>query len=202
MKLYVLDCGQIWVEEGFLWHFGTRPLPARSTRRRPFGIRNCQYFIDHPKAKIVFDLGFTMDDCPEVRRLPPSQRSGGHPRQAGPRPEPHRPVGQDRGQAGGHRLRGHLPPHERARRLPARTSPAPRPRSWCRRTSRSTPAASGCRPGRETSRRWSSSTPGCTCASSSRCPASTTCTSRATTSWWARTWRSCRCPATPPASRT
>ena len=22
MKLYALDCGQMWAEEGFLWHFG------------------------------------------------------------------------------------------------------------------------------------------------------------------------------------
>ena len=22
MKLYILDCGQMWVEKGFLWHFG------------------------------------------------------------------------------------------------------------------------------------------------------------------------------------
>ena len=27
----------------------------------PFGIRNIQFFIDHPKAKIVFDLGFTLE---------------------------------------------------------------------------------------------------------------------------------------------
>jgi N-acyl homoserine lactone hydrolase len=62
MRLYVLDCGQIWTEKGFLWHFGTQADTGKEYVAEPFGIRNCQYFIDHPKAKIVFDLGFTMED--------------------------------------------------------------------------------------------------------------------------------------------
>ena len=62
MRLYVLDCGQLWTEKGFLWHFGTQADTGKEYEAAPFGIRNCQYFIDHPKAKIVFDLGFTLDD--------------------------------------------------------------------------------------------------------------------------------------------
>ena len=62
MKTYVLDCGQIWTEKGFLFHFGTEALTGKEYEAGPFGIRNCQYYIDHPKAKIVFDLGFTMED--------------------------------------------------------------------------------------------------------------------------------------------
>jgi N-acyl homoserine lactone hydrolase len=62
VKLYVLDCGQIWVEKGFLWHFGDHTLTGKEYEAEPFGIRNCQYFIDHPKAKIIFDLGFTKED--------------------------------------------------------------------------------------------------------------------------------------------
>jgi N-acyl homoserine lactone hydrolase len=62
MKLYVLDCGQLWTEEGFLKHFGTQELTGKPYEAGAFGIRSCQYFIDHPKAKIVFDLGYTLDD--------------------------------------------------------------------------------------------------------------------------------------------
>jgi N-acyl homoserine lactone hydrolase len=62
MKLYVLDCGQLWTEKGFLQHFGTQADTGQEYQAAPFGIRNCQYFIDHPKAKVIFDLGFTLDD--------------------------------------------------------------------------------------------------------------------------------------------
>jgi N-acyl homoserine lactone hydrolase len=73
VKLYVLDCGQLWTEEGFLKHFGTQDLTGKEYEAAAFGIRSCQYFIDHPKAKIIFDLGFTLDDfqkfvgCPHRR---------------------------------------------------------------------------------------------------------------------------------------
>ena len=58
-KLYVLNCGIIWVEKGFLWHFGTKENSGKDYEPEPFKIRNCQFFIDHPDAKIVVDLGFT-----------------------------------------------------------------------------------------------------------------------------------------------
>lgn len=61
MKLYVLDCGQMWTERGFLYHFGTQADTGKEYQAEPFGIRNCQYFVDHPKAKIVFDLGFNLE---------------------------------------------------------------------------------------------------------------------------------------------
>ncbi len=73
MKLYVLDCGQMWTERGFLYHFGTRADTGKEYQAEPFGIRNCQYFIDHPKAKIVFDLGFNLEYFADARRLPPPQ---------------------------------------------------------------------------------------------------------------------------------
>ena len=74
MKLYVLDCGQLWTEKGFLWHFGTQADTGKEYEAGPFGIRNCQYFIDHPKAKIVFDLGFTLEDFSKFVGFP--HRSG------------------------------------------------------------------------------------------------------------------------------
>lgn len=61
MKLYILDCGQMWVEEGFLWHFGEKDASGKDYVASDFLIRNVQWYIDHPKAKIVFDLGFQYD---------------------------------------------------------------------------------------------------------------------------------------------
>lgn len=58
-KLYVLDCGTIWVERGFLWHFGTSDNSGKDYQPEPFKIRNCQFYIDHPDAKVVVDLGFS-----------------------------------------------------------------------------------------------------------------------------------------------
>lgn len=70
MKLYVLDCGQIWTERGFLWHFGTQADTGKEYEAGPFGIRSCQYYIDHPKAKILFDLGFTLEDFSQLLGFP------------------------------------------------------------------------------------------------------------------------------------
>ena len=58
-RLYVLTCGIIWVERGFLWHFGTKENSGKDYEPEPFKIRNCQFFIDHPDAKVLVDCGFT-----------------------------------------------------------------------------------------------------------------------------------------------
>jgi len=58
-KLYVLDCGIIWVERGFLWHFGPKENSGKDYEPSAFKIRNLQFFIDHPRAKVVVDLGFS-----------------------------------------------------------------------------------------------------------------------------------------------
>lgn len=60
-RLYVLTCGVIWVERGFLWHFGTKEDTGKDYVAQPFKIQNCQFFINHPDAKIVVDLGFTAE---------------------------------------------------------------------------------------------------------------------------------------------
>ena len=70
MRLYVLDCGQIWTEKGFLSHFGTQADTGKEYQAGPFGIRNCQYFIDHPKAKVLFDLGFSLEDFQKLVGFP------------------------------------------------------------------------------------------------------------------------------------
>jgi N-acyl homoserine lactone hydrolase len=61
MKLYVLNGGRMWTERGFLSHFGTQADTGKEYYTGSYCVRNCQYFIDHPKAKIVFDLGFTYE---------------------------------------------------------------------------------------------------------------------------------------------
>ncbi|MFQ5827182.1 MAG: N-acyl homoserine lactonase family protein [Dehalococcoidia bacterium] len=61
-RLYVMDCGTLWVERGFMWHFGTREDTGKEYEPQPFGIASSMYFIDHPEAKIVFDLGFRKED--------------------------------------------------------------------------------------------------------------------------------------------
>lgn len=61
-KLYVLTCGSIWVERGFLTHFGTYLDTGKPYEVGSFPISSSQYFIDHPQAKIVVDLGFTIED--------------------------------------------------------------------------------------------------------------------------------------------
>jgi N-acyl homoserine lactone hydrolase len=61
-KLYVLTCGSIWVERGFLSHFGTYLDTGKPYETSSFQVSSSQYFIDHPQAKIVVDLGFTIED--------------------------------------------------------------------------------------------------------------------------------------------
>jgi N-acyl homoserine lactone hydrolase len=59
-KLYVLSCGSLWVERGFLTHFATHPDRGPGPYEpSSLQISSTQYFIDHPQAKIVVDLGYT-----------------------------------------------------------------------------------------------------------------------------------------------
>jgi glyoxylase-like metal-dependent hydrolase (beta-lactamase superfamily II) len=61
-KLYVLNGGFINVERGFTTHFGTHL--DRGKPYTPGYISNSctQYFINHPQAKIVVDLGYLPED--------------------------------------------------------------------------------------------------------------------------------------------
>jgi N-acyl homoserine lactone hydrolase len=78
MKLYILDCGQMWVEKGFLWHFGDVSMTDAEYHEGPFGIRNIQFYIDHPKAKVVFDLGFTSEWFDKLIGFPHRKGPHGH----------------------------------------------------------------------------------------------------------------------------
>lgn len=70
-KLYVLTCGTIWAERAFLTHFasdiGRSPGPYEPS---PLPVVSTQYFIDHPQAKIVVDLGYTREDWEGKVRFP------------------------------------------------------------------------------------------------------------------------------------
>lgn len=61
-KLYVMTCGSLFVEKGFITHFGTAPDRGKPYEQGSYEIASSQYFIDHPDAKIVVDLGFTVED--------------------------------------------------------------------------------------------------------------------------------------------
>lgn len=61
-KLYVLTCGSTWVEHGFITHFGSYLDRGKPYESSSFQLANTQYFIAHPQAKILVDLGFTPED--------------------------------------------------------------------------------------------------------------------------------------------
>lgn len=65
MKLYVLHCGEMSDERGFLWHFGTVEDTGKEYQSVPFRHGKSIYFIDHPRAKIIFDLGWKLADFKE-----------------------------------------------------------------------------------------------------------------------------------------
>jgi len=64
MKLYVLDGGTLWTEMGFLSHFGTESGTGKEYQPGAYKTSSCQYYIDHPKAKILIDAGFNLANFP------------------------------------------------------------------------------------------------------------------------------------------
>lgn len=69
-KLYVLSNGHMWVERGFLYHFGSQKDTGKAYEPGSFCISNCSYFIDHPAAKIILDLGFKTQDFDKLKGFP------------------------------------------------------------------------------------------------------------------------------------
>jgi glyoxylase-like metal-dependent hydrolase (beta-lactamase superfamily II) len=61
-RLYVLTCGSLWVERGFITHFGSYLDRGKPYETSSFQISSSQYYIDHPAAKILVDLGYTPED--------------------------------------------------------------------------------------------------------------------------------------------
>jgi glyoxylase-like metal-dependent hydrolase (beta-lactamase superfamily II) len=61
-KLYVLSNGRMWIEKGFVYLYGGKEDSGKPYEPKALEISNSSYFIDHPKAKILFDLGWTVED--------------------------------------------------------------------------------------------------------------------------------------------
>lgn len=70
MKLYVLNGGRLWTERGFLSHFGTLDDTGKEYAPGSYEVRCSSYFIDHPQAKIVFDLGYKIEDFEQFAGFP------------------------------------------------------------------------------------------------------------------------------------
>jgi len=62
MKLYVLNGGRLWTEWAFHWHFGTVEMSGLDHVAAFFCVRSTQFYIDHPEAKIVYELGYKLED--------------------------------------------------------------------------------------------------------------------------------------------
>lgn len=75
MKLYVLSGGCFWVERAFILHFGTSKDSGKEYRAEAFLLPSCQYYIDHPEAKILFDAGWKLEELGDI---------GGFPQRRGP----------------------------------------------------------------------------------------------------------------------
>ena len=70
MRLYVLNGGELYAEKGFFWHFGTLEDTGKDYEPELRILHSTQYFIDHPKARILFELGFTNEEFSHVQGFP------------------------------------------------------------------------------------------------------------------------------------
>lgn len=70
MRLYVLNGGQLFLEKGFFWHFGTVEDTAKDYEPECREARSLQFFVDHPSAKILFDVGYDNDDFSTFKGFP------------------------------------------------------------------------------------------------------------------------------------
>lgn len=70
MKLYTLNGGRLWTEHAFHWHFGTEADTGKDHVAGPFCVQNAQYYIEHPEAKIIFELGYKIEDFKDFTGFP------------------------------------------------------------------------------------------------------------------------------------
>ena len=77
MKLYVLNGGQLYAEKGFFLHFGTDVDTGKDYVPETIIMQSTQYYIDHPKAKIIFELGYQDEDFQKVIGFPHRKGPGG-----------------------------------------------------------------------------------------------------------------------------
>jgi glyoxylase-like metal-dependent hydrolase (beta-lactamase superfamily II) len=77
VKLYVLSSGLLWAEKGFLFNFGTQEDTGEKYEPESVAGISCQYFIDHSDAKILFDLGWNMEDFSKLKGFPQRENEDG-----------------------------------------------------------------------------------------------------------------------------
>ncbi len=77
MKLYVLNGGRLWTEKGFLWHFGTKADTGKEYVAQSFCVQSLQYYVEHPDAKIIFELGYKIEDFENFPGFPHRKGSEG-----------------------------------------------------------------------------------------------------------------------------
>jgi N-acyl homoserine lactone hydrolase len=70
VKLYVLNGGQLYAEKGFFLHFGTEADTGKDYLPETLVLQSSQYFVDHPQAKILFDLGYKDEEFKKVIGFP------------------------------------------------------------------------------------------------------------------------------------
>lgn len=70
MKLYVLNGGQLYAEKAFFLHFGTEADNGKDYVPETLILQSTQYYIDHPEAKIVFELGYKDEEFRNVVGFP------------------------------------------------------------------------------------------------------------------------------------
>ncbi len=70
MKLYVMNGGILYTEWAFHWHFGTQDMSGTEHVAGPYRVRSTQFYLDHPKAKIIFELGWKYEDFMNATGFP------------------------------------------------------------------------------------------------------------------------------------
>lgn len=94
MKLYVLSCGCLWTERGFHYHFGTAQDTGKEYVAEAHPVSNCQYYIEHPNAKILFDAGWKVEDFSGLNGFPFRIGPEGVPRRQKPDENPVAQLGK------------------------------------------------------------------------------------------------------------
>ena len=88
MKLYVLNSGTMWTERAFLAHFGTDADTGKEYQPASYPTASCQYYIDHPQAKILFDTGLVADYLRRFTGFPSRRGAQGLTVSQGPNENP------------------------------------------------------------------------------------------------------------------
>ena len=94
MKLYVLNGGRLWTENAFHWHFGTEADTGKEHVAEAFCVRSTQFYIEHPEAKIIFELGYKTEDFKAFCGFPHRKSPEGFRMKQGPDENPVAQLGK------------------------------------------------------------------------------------------------------------